>query len=215
MPTRGEATTATGRRGTSANGSRPRSRPSCSAEIAERLGEPSRARGEEPGVLHPTSGAHLREPVGGLERPQEHGRGDALVGAHDVRTPVDAVRAVDVEAPRRAEHRGIAARRAAVGVACGIVGCVRLGLDDHAPDAVDEKRPADEGARDSPDVPLEERRERAQKSGSASAGRAVAARSRRARRPRSLRSTRPSSAAEASRSARSSAPSRSTVSPAS
>ena len=71
---------------------------------------------------------------------------------------MDAVRAVDVGVPGRSEHRGVPRRLPAVAVAAGIVGVVRLDLDDHAADAVDEQRGADELGRDLVHRAREERR---------------------------------------------------------
>ena len=185
------------------------------ARYPERLRQPARTGREQANVVEPAPSAHDVEPSGRLERAHEHRSADSFLAAHDVRAPVDAVRPVDVEPSRRPEHRRVPRLPPAERVARRIGRLVRLRLDDHAADAVDEERPADELPRDVLRTAREERARRAQKSGSVSVGRAVAARTLRARRPRSPRSTRPSSAAAARRSARSSAPSSSAESPAS
>ena len=70
---------------------------------------------------------------------------------------MDAVGAVDVGMSRRAEHRRVAQRAAAVGMARRIVGRVCLHLDEDASDTVYQQRCPDELARDLVDVPREER----------------------------------------------------------
>ena len=79
--------------------------------------------------------------------------------ADDVDAPVDPVGAVHVEPPRRAEHRGVPGGHAPERVRRGVVGRVRLGLDDRAADAVDEERPADERAGGRDRVALEVERQ--------------------------------------------------------
>src|SRR4029077_8192796 len=64
--------------------------------------------------------------------------------AGEVQAPLDAVGAVDVRVPRRAEHRLVALRAAAVAVRSRILVIVGLDLDDHAADAVDVELRADE-----------------------------------------------------------------------
>src|SRR5687768_3134911 len=92
-----------------------------------------------------------------LERAEEDGRADAVFRADDVRAPVDAIRAVDVESSGGPEHRRVAACPASERVARGIVRLVRLRLDDDSADAVDEERPPDEVARNVARAALEER----------------------------------------------------------
>jgi hypothetical protein len=82
-----------------------------------------------------------------LERPEKHSRAHALFPADDIAAPVDPIGAVDVEPPGRAEHRRVAPGPTSKGVTRWIVGTVRLGLDNHAADAVNEKCPADERRR--------------------------------------------------------------------
>ncbi|CAN7697332.1 hypothetical protein LJR290_005707 [Variovorax sp. LjRoot290] len=71
-----------------------------------------------------------------------------FLAADEVEAPVDAVGAIDVGAPRRPEHRGVALGRAAEAVRGRVVAIVGLGLDDAAADAVDQQRDADQQARD-------------------------------------------------------------------
>ena len=155
-------------------------------------------------------------PCRGLEGAKENGSADALGPADDVRAPVHAVRAIDVETAGRTEHRRVTLRsRPPNEWLAGSSGRVRLGLDDRCRPR--RRRGTSSRPVRAPQLGRPARRtpRDRQNSGSASAGFAVAARSLRARRPRSPRSTRPSSAAAARRSARSRAPSRSAVSPAS
>ncbi len=181
---------------------------------AEGLGEPPRPRAEESWIVQPATRLHSVDSACWLEGSEQNRSTDTIVRTHEVRTPVDPIRAVHVEPGRRAEHRCVARGPSSVGVTGRIVWCIRFCLYDHASDTVDEECPADECGRDIARVAREKlATRRDQNSGSASAGRAVASSRRRARRPRSARSTRPSSAADASRSARSIAPSRSAESP--
>src|SRR5438105_4915116 len=115
---------------------------------AERLAEPAGAGAEEAQVVEAASSTHRLHPFDGLDRPQEHGRGDALLAADEVDAPVDAVRAVDVGVPGEAEHRRVARRPAAEAVARRILVVVRLDLDDRAADSADEERDAEEVGRD-------------------------------------------------------------------
>ena len=126
------------------------------ARDAERLAEPPRPGAEQPRVVEPAPLAHRLEPVRRLERPHEHGARDALVLADEVQAPVDAVGAVDVRVPGRAEHRGVARGTAAVAVARRVLVVVGLDLDDRAADAVDEQRRADQRRRDLVDAAGEE-----------------------------------------------------------
>jgi hypothetical protein len=57
---------------------------------------------------------------------------------------------------RPAEHHGVARGLATKGVRGGIIAIIGFGLDDHAADAVEQKRYANEIARDQEDVaPIE------------------------------------------------------------
>src|SRR5258708_5064251 len=69
---------------------------------------------------------------------------------------MDAVRAVDIHVPRRAEHCRVARRAAAEAVRGGVFVVVRLHLHDRPADTVDEKRCADQLARDVVHVTREE-----------------------------------------------------------
>ncbi len=69
---------------------------------------------------------------------------------------MDAVGAIDVGVPGRAEHRGVAWRAAAVGVRGGVVLLVGLELDDDPSDAVDEELGSDQRDRDLVHVAREE-----------------------------------------------------------
>jgi hypothetical protein len=114
----------------------------------ERLAEPAGSGAEQTIVVQAASLPHPLESVGGLEcADQDRTRGVDLL-AHEVQTPVDAVRPVDVGMPRRAEHRGVALGPATVPVRGRILVVVGLDLDDRASDAVDEERDTDELRRD-------------------------------------------------------------------
>ena len=69
---------------------------------------------------------------------------------------MDAVRAVDVRVPGRAEHRPVAGGRAPVAVAGRVVGVVGLHLDDAPADPVHEQRAAHQLRRDVVHAPREE-----------------------------------------------------------
>ena len=88
--------------------------------------------------------AHLRQPVGRLERPDQHRRRFALGLGDEVEQAVDPVGEVDVGAARRAEQDLGPLGEADVGVAGGVVALVALGLDDHAAAALVEEAAADQ-----------------------------------------------------------------------
>ena len=69
---------------------------------------------------------------------------------------MDAVGAVDVGVPGRAEHDGVSGSTAAEGVRGGVARLVGLHLDDRPSDAVDHELDADHVARDLVDVAREE-----------------------------------------------------------
>ena len=149
MPMRGPRTiSGSPSRARSSNGDSSSARPSCSRVIAERLAQPPRPGAEQPLVPDPAPRAHHVEPLRRLERADQHRIRDADVLADEVQAPVDPVRAVDVRVPGRAEHRRVALGPAAEAVRGGILVVVRLDLDDHAADAVDEQRGADQLGRD-------------------------------------------------------------------
>src|SRR5207253_2053435 len=94
------------------------------------------------GVAAPA--ALLGDPGRRLERPDQGRLRHAFLAADEVEAPVDPVRAVHVRMPGRPEHRLVAQRPAAIGVARRILPVVRLDLDDAAAHAVDEQRDADQ-----------------------------------------------------------------------
>ncbi len=115
------------------------------AADAEGLREPAGAGAEQVRVGEAAALGHQLEADGRLERAHEHRLARAHLGtADDVQAPVDPVRAVDVRAPGRAEHRAVARRQAAEGVARGVDAVVGLDLDDGSADAGHEQRRADE-----------------------------------------------------------------------
>ena len=81
----------------------------------------------------------------------------ALVAADEVQAPVDAVRAIDVRAAGRPEHRSFLRRcRSAEAMARRVAYGVGLDLDDPPADAVDEQLRAHELGRDLVHAPREE-----------------------------------------------------------
>src|SRR5262245_45573047 len=74
----------------------------------------------------------------------QHGTGAAGALAHEIDTPVNPVRAIDIGIARRAEHHSVAcgwpakAMRRWVGVVIG------LDLDDQPADAIDSQRRTDQ-----------------------------------------------------------------------
>ena len=127
------------------------------ARDAERLAEPSRAGAEQPRIDETASLLHQLDPVRRLEPSDQHRRCTPLVLADEVQAPVDAVRAVDVCAAGRAEHRRVPRRPPAEPVRRRVHRrLVCLCLDDRPADAVHEQRDADQRRRDLVDAPGEE-----------------------------------------------------------
>lgn len=94
--------------------------------------------------LTAAAGAHRRDPVGRLQRPDQD-RGCRPFGFGDrVQEAVDPVGEIDVGAAGRAEEDPGALGKADVGVAGGVVGLVALGLDDRAAPPFVEESAADE-----------------------------------------------------------------------
>src|SRR5262249_24554451 len=122
------------------------------ARETERLGQATGPRAEEERVVEPTPRAHPVEPVRRLERPEERTHARPHPAADDVRAPVDAVRAIDVEVPGWPEHRPVPPGRAPKRVTRRIVRLVRLDLDEDPAHSVHEERRADERPRDRLDV---------------------------------------------------------------
>ena len=92
--------------------------------------------------------AHLIDPAGRLQRPdQDSGRTPLGLG-HEVQQAVDPVGEVDVGVARRAEEDLVAGGPADVGVASGVRRVIRLGLDDHSGCVADGELAADQLARD-------------------------------------------------------------------
>ncbi len=171
----------------------------------KRLTEPSWAGTEQPNVGRPSASSHRLHAVKRLERADERRLPAPFVPAHEAKTPVDPVRAVDIRSTRRTEHRGVPRCAAVERMARRIVRRVRLHLDNDAADPADEQGRADEIGSDLVDAPSEEVLRVLQNSFDEPVWRALASRSLRARRPRSVRSTRPVSACSARSSASSSA----------
>ena len=64
--------------------------------------------------------------------------GRAFFLADKIHAPVNAVRAIDVEKARRAEHHHVARRRAVKGMGRRFGMVIGLDLDDQSADTVDE-----------------------------------------------------------------------------
>jgi hypothetical protein len=99
-------------------------------------------------MLPAAAGAHLLQPQGRLQRPDQDRRRVALRLGDEVEQTVDPVGEVDVAAAGRAEEDPGALGDADVGVAGGIVALVALGLDDRAAAAGEEEPAADQIAGD-------------------------------------------------------------------
>ena len=84
---------------------------------------------------------HLLDPVFGGQGPDQH---CALTDRYDVEAPVQAVGAIDIGMPGRAEHRSVGSGRTAKAMRCWIVARIGLGLDDRSADTIDEQGRADE-----------------------------------------------------------------------
>ena len=105
----------------------------------ERLAEAARTRAQEPGVVEPAPLAHGIEAYGRLEGTNQDRARNSLPLADEVEAPVDAVGAVDVRVPGRAEHRDVAGGPAAVAVRRRVLVVVGLDLDDRPAHAVEEQ----------------------------------------------------------------------------
>ncbi len=98
-------------------------------------------------VALPDSRPPQGDPFGphrGLDRSDQDRRSDPLLLAGEVAAPVDPVRAVDVDRPRRSEHAAVPPGPPAIGVRGRVILCVGLGLDDHATDLVQQEHAADQ-----------------------------------------------------------------------
>ena len=114
----------------------------------QRLRELARPRAELLAARTPATAPHQVQPLDRLERADQHGGPDALRLANGVQQRVDAVRAVDVRGPRRAEEVLGARGAAAEGVTGRLLLVVALGLDDAAGGAAVCDGAADQIARD-------------------------------------------------------------------
>ncbi len=106
--------------------------------------------------LTSASGAHLLDPVGRLQRPDQDGGCLSFGFGDGVEQAVDPVGEVDVGVAGRAEEDPGALGKTDVGVAGGVVGLVALGLDDDAAAASVEEGAADQVSGDVVDRAVEE-----------------------------------------------------------
>ena len=101
IPIRGPVTTSTGARARARTAARSSAQPVVLARDAERLAEPARARSRAAARRRGRAApASRRARASGSSARIEHGARDALVLAHEVEAPVDAVGAVDVGVAR-------------------------------------------------------------------------------------------------------------------
>ena len=114
------------------------------ARDREGLAQATGARAQQPVVGNTASRPHRFEPFGRFERPDQYRARDVDLLTHEVEAPVDPVRAVDVGVAGRPEHRRVARGPSTKAVRGRILVIVRLDLDDHASDAVEEQRRADQ-----------------------------------------------------------------------
>jgi hypothetical protein len=114
----------------------------------ESLAEPAGARAEQVELVEAAPSPHLGDAVTRLEGADQNRFGKALGTAHEVETPVDPVRPVDVGAPGRAEHRCVPLGAPAKAMRRRVLVVVRLDLDDGTANVVYEELHADELGRD-------------------------------------------------------------------
>ena len=153
IPIRGPASMLTsrlsGRGPRSSNGPSVSRRPVQLQPDAERLGQLARARSTAPAAglargARPSARSPSAAPGHGSAPRPRRPRGSA----DEVQAGVDPVGAVDVRSPGWTEQRRGSLGQSDVGVTGGVVALVALGFDDHAPDAVDRQRAADQVPRD-------------------------------------------------------------------
>ena len=108
----------------SSNGGRSSGRPSCSpvtpSAWQSRPGPEQRSRS----AVEPRRSRIRSSPASGSSARTSAASGVPFARADEVQAPVDAVGAVDVRVPGRAEHRPVAGRRPAVAVAGGVLAVV-------------------------------------------------------------------------------------------
>ena len=99
---------------------------------------------------------HLRDAICRFQRTNQDRTRRALARADEIQAPVDAVGPIDIGVARRAEHHRIALGTAAIGMRGRLSLVIGLGLDDHAPDAVNGELAPDQGPRDVMDAAVKE-----------------------------------------------------------
>ena len=113
------------------------------------VAEPHQRRGYGTALLNEaTALAHEVDPLGRLERPNEHGRADALTLGYRIQQGVNAVRPVHVCKPGLSEQRSGTRRHTGEGVAGRLLLVVALDLDDAAGGVAVAHHAADEVPRD-------------------------------------------------------------------
>ena len=96
----------------STNGGSSSGKPSCPPVTPSRLAKAARSRAQAAHVVGAAPRPHHSEAGRRLEGADQHGAAQRPGAAHQVQAPMKAA-SVDVGVPRRAEHRGVARRRAA------------------------------------------------------------------------------------------------------
>src|SRR3954464_8994825 len=114
---------------------------------SKRLTEPTRPRTELSYVIEPAPGPHHLKTRRRLNCPDQDCAAGLVTATDEIQAPVDPVRAIDIRVPSRTKHRGIAGRPPTEAVRGWVFTIIGLRLDDHAADAVDQHRRANEIAR--------------------------------------------------------------------
>src|SRR5207302_7165635 len=99
----------------------------------------------QPDVIRSAPPLHYLYPDQRIQGPYEDGLTHSAPLGDDVETPVYAIAEVDVCVAGCTEHGRVAGPLAFEGMVCGIIGAVRLCLDDH-PTGVPFRRAADQDA---------------------------------------------------------------------
>src|SRR5215212_721300 len=114
---------------------------------SKRLTKPTRPRTELSDIVEPAPGPHHLKTRCRLNGPDQDCAAGLRMATDDVEAPMDPVRAIDIRVPSRTKHCGVAGRPPTEAVRGWVFTIIGLRLDDHAPDAVDQYRRANEIAR--------------------------------------------------------------------
>ncbi|OLP51519.1 hypothetical protein BJF91_15860 [Allorhizobium taibaishanense] len=105
------------------------------------LGETAGAGTEQPRIYRAAPGLHALKPPGRRQRTDQHG---ATGSADNVKAPVNAIGAVDIDMTGGAKHSAVALSRATEAMGGGIVRLVGFGFDDHTAYAIKIQSDADQ-----------------------------------------------------------------------